>query len=298
MVLWGLFGEEKKPLLDVSTIDEGMNQIIAKSIQNCMSTTANSNALVIDCNNKSPEMLDYCNKLNDNIKDTAKINLEAARLLAEVSAGTCSCVVNNVSQDLNATVNITCALNNNLDTEIEKNLINSFTNDKKDEQDILSKFVQAFTGDKDLQDIIAPVIDRSTKIIDKSSVQEGIQAITNSQTMTINGGLVSNLTQRAVTQTIYATMLKSSGMSKLVSDLKNFAINKNVITTQPLLCTLTGLGCDLSSTSQTIIMVMIVIAAAIVGYLCFMYFVKTEMPDNDDGDNNREHRHRHRHKRH
>ena len=44
MVLWGLFGEGKTETnVDTSVIDEGMNQIISKSLQQCMSTTSNSN---------------------------------------------------------------------------------------------------------------------------------------------------------------------------------------------------------------------------------------------------------------
>lgn len=290
----GIGSKQQAPLYDASVIDEGMNQIITKSIQSCMSTTSNSNALDITCD-KSPETLEYCNKLTDNIKELSKTNMDAARLLGEVSAGTCACIINNISMDLKATVNVTCALNNNLDTEIQKNLVNAFKNENKDSQDILNKFIQNFTGSKKMKDIMARVVNDSKNIVDKSSVQEGIQAITNSQTMKINGGIVSNLTQRAVTQTIYATMLKSAGMSKLVSDLKDVASNSEVITTQPILCTATGLGCDLSSTSQTIVMVMIVIAAAIVGYLCFVLFIKSEGGDvgEEAGRERRKHRKHH-----
>lgn len=268
MVLWGLFGEaDRSTKIDASTIDEGMIQVISKSVQKCMTTTSNSQFLSIDCNSKPPEMIKYCRELTKLIADTSKTSMEAARLLGEVNKGLCGCVVNNITQDMNATVNTTCILENDLTTEIEANLINAFENKEENKEDILSKAIQSFSGDDMSKNIIAPVINRSNKVVDKSAVQEGIQSITNAQTLTINGGFVSNITQRAVSQTIYATMLKNKNFSKLVADLKNMASNQQKNSTQPVLCTVFGMGCDLSNMSQILIFAMIAIVLIIMGYL-------------------------------
>ena len=271
MVLWGLWGEaDRSTTIDTSIVDEGMIQIISKSVQKCMSTTTNSQIIDIDCNNKPPEMLKYCSELNTLIADTAKTNQQAANLLGEVNRGMCGCVVNNVTQDLSATVNVSCLLDSDLSTDIEASLINAFENKNQDKQDILSKFVQSVSGDDNSTKIMAPIINKSKKVIDKASVQEGIQSITNAQKLTIKGGVVSNITQRAVTQTIYATMLKNKGFSKLVTDLKGLAKSDSSSTTQPILCTVFGMGCDLSSTGQVMIFAMIAIVMVILAYLYVM----------------------------
>lgn len=287
MVLWGLFGgADRSTTVDTSVVDEGMIQIISNSIQKCMTTTTNRQTIDIDCNSKPPEMLKYCSELNKLIANTTKTNQQAANLLGEVNKGMCACVVNNITQDMNASVNVKCLLDSDLSTNIEASLINAFENKSQDKQDILSKFVQSFSGDDNSTNIIAPVINRSNKVIDKASIQEGIQSITNAQKLTINGGIVTNITQRAVTQTIYATMLKNKGFSKLVADLKGLAKSDSSPTTQPILCTVFGMGCDLSSTGQIMIFAMIAIVMVILAYL---YVIMQGGEPNRNGNSRRRH---------